>query len=92
MTTFLVIQDQQIIDTVFYTGHTAVEVKESLISRGEFSENIHVLEDSIITRDLAEADNNDPNFVANNENAYLLAIEVGFMDENTLETFEDYLY
>jgi len=91
MTTFLVIQDQQIIDTVFYTGHTAVEVKESLISRGEFSENIHVLEDSEITRDLAETDNNDSHFIANNENAYLLAIETGFMDENTLETFEDYL-
>ena len=91
MTTFLVIQDQQIIDTVFYTGHTAVEVKESLISRGEFPADIHVLEDSEITRDLAESDNNDPQFVANNEDAYLLAIETGFMDENTLETFEDFI-
>tara|TARA_R110001592_G_C13193009_1_gene753705 strand:+ start:22715 stop:22993 length:279 start_codon:yes stop_codon:yes gene_type:complete len=91
MITFLVIQDQQVIDTVFYSGHTAVEVKESLIGRGEFPANIHVLEDSIITRDLAEMDNNDPQFVTNNEAAYLLAIETGFMDEDTLETFEDYL-
>ncbi len=91
MTTFLVIQDQQIIDTVSYNGHTAVEVKDSLISRGEFDQGIHVLEDSIITRDLAEMDNNDPHFVANNEAAYQSAIETGFMDENTLETFEDYL-
>ena len=36
-------------------------------------------------------DNNDPQFVTNNEAAYLLAIETGFMDEDTLETFEDYL-
>ena len=43
MITFLVIQDQQVIDTVFYSGHTAVEVKESLIGRGEFPANIHVL-------------------------------------------------
>ncbi len=91
MTTFLVIQDQQIIDTVSYNGHTAVEVKDSLISRGEFDQDIHVLEDSQVTMDLAEIDNNDPHFIANNEAAYLLAIETGFMDEDTLETFEDYL-
>lgn len=91
MTTFLVIQDQQIIDTVFYSGYTAIEVKESLVSRGEFPADIHVLEDSEITKDLAEMDNNDPQFIANDEAAYLLAIETGFMDENTLETFENYL-
>lgn len=91
MTTFLVIQNEQVIDTVFYNGHTAVEVKESLISRGEFDQDIHVLEDSERTRDLAEMDNNDPKYVANTETAYLLAIETGFMDENTLETFEDYI-
>lgn len=92
MTTFLVIQNEQIIDTVSYNGHTAVEVKYSLINRGEFDQDIHVLEDSQVTRDLAEIDNEDPHYLANDENAYLLAIETGFMDENTLETFEDYLY
>lgn len=91
MTTFLVIKNEQIIDTVFYNGHTAIEVKESLISRGEFDQDIHVLEDSQVTKGLAESDNEDPHYVANNENAYLLAIETGFMDENTLETYEEYL-
>ena len=91
MTTFLVIQDQQIIDTVYYSGYNAQEVKESLIDRGEFESNIHVLEDSGVTRELAELDNEDPHYVANDEIAYLTAIETGFMDENTLETFEEFL-
>ena len=92
MTTFLVIQDQQIIDTVSYSGmYNAQEVKASLIARGEFEPNIHVLEDSQVTRGLAELDNNDPHYIANDEMAYLTAIATGFMDENTLETFEDYL-
>lgn len=91
MTTFIVIQDGQIIDTVYYSGYNAQEVKESLIDRGEFESNIHVLEDSEITRELAELDNEDPHYIANNEMAYLTAIETGFMNENTLETFEDYL-
>ena len=91
MTTFLVIQDQQIIDTVYYSGYNAQEVKESLIDRGEFEPNIHVLEDSVVTRELAELDNEDPHYIANDEIAYLAAIETGFMDENTLETFEEFL-
>ena len=92
MTTFLVIQDEQIIDTVYYSGiYNAQEVRESLIGRGEFEANIHVLEDSAVTRELAELDKEDPHYVANDEIAYLTSIETGFMDENTLETFEEFL-
>lgn len=91
MTTFLVIQNKEIIDEVYYSGHNAQEVKESLISRGEFEASIHVLEDSEVTRDLAELDNEDPRYIANNEMVYLTAIGTGFMCEETLETFEDYL-
>ena len=91
MIRFLVIQDQQIIDTVYYSGYNAQEVKESLIDSGEFEPNIHVLEDSVVTRELAELDNEDPHYVANDEIAYLTAIETGLMDENTLETFKEFL-
>lgn len=91
MTAFLVIKDNQLVETVYYNHTTASEVKQSLINHDGYSPEIHVVEDSEDTKDLAVMENEDPGVIANVEYFYQKAIETGFMCGDTLETFEEFL-
>ena len=78
----------EIVDTVYgYHNSNSEDVTNS--EQHEYEETIHAIRDDNATKSLSEIENGNPDFIANNEPLYLQAIECGFINPNTLETYED---
>jgi len=90
MSTWILIDTatNEIVDTVFgYDNCDSEWVTKG--EQGEYEETIHAIRDDDATKSLSEIENNNPDLLANNEQLYLQAIECGFMNPNTLETYEE---
>lgn len=88
MSEYRVFLKDDLIDTVFYSGYeSAVDVKQSLIDHDGYNVSIVVIEVGEHINTIIEA---GEELVCNDEFLYLLAINCGMLDPDTLEFF-DYL-
>lgn len=90
MNTWIIIDTNinQIIDTVFNHSNCSQDVADDERMNYPFNE-IHAILDNEGTRELSELENYQPDYIAKTEHLYLAAIECGFLNADTLETYED---
>ena len=78
----------QVIDTVFNQSKFSVDVIDAERMNYEGVE-IHAILDNDATRSLSELEKERPDYIVNVEYLYRAAIKSGFLNPNTLETYED---
>ena len=88
MATWKVYLNSEEIDNITYQDDCDAEwVRETLINHDGFDSNIIAIKQCEELKMLIDIENNDEQVICNTEYLYLLAINIGVLDVNTLEFY-----